>query len=96
MLFAESMETLTARFREVTVTLASDAEVPKKFPKDWLAVEAGEAAVRFVHANAGEGLETEVRGVLPQALAIELEPMSLRKIFLALVKSKAKRERRRA
>jgi ABC-2 type transport system ATP-binding protein len=92
LLFAESMESLLARFREVTVTLAGEGDVPKKFPKEWLVVERSGPVVRFVHGSA----EGEIRGLLPPVETIEYEPMNLRKIFLALVKSKATRERRRA
>jgi ABC-2 type transport system ATP-binding protein len=98
LLFAESMETLTARFREVTVTLDGDAaELPSRFPASWLLPEASGAVVRFVHANAdSEPLEEQVRELFPRVGDIQAEPMTLRTIFLALVKSRQSQNRRRA
>jgi len=98
LLFAESMDTLTARFREVTVTLGGDgAETPSRFPVSWLMPETSGSVFRFVHANAErEPLEEQVRGLFPQAGDIQAEPMTLRTIFLALVKSRQSQSRRRA
>ena len=103
LLFAESMATLSARFREVTVTLGGDEAAPvlRDAPASWLMVESSASVVRFVHANAAdEAIEDEVRAVLPRATLIEAAPMTLRTIFLALAKSSGRNsrgsERRRA
>jgi len=98
LLFAESMDTLTARFREVTVTLDEYAAVVLlKYPASWLLPEASGSVFRFVHANAeSEPLEEQVRELFPQAGDIQAEPMTLRTIFLALVKSRQSQNRRRA
>jgi ABC-2 type transport system ATP-binding protein len=91
LLFAESMERLTGRFREVTVRMGPGAaEIPAGLPGSWLLPESNGTVLRFVHSDAGGGLEDEVRGVLAGATDVEAEPMSLRAIFLALVKSNAK------
>jgi len=96
LLFAEPMESLTARFREVTVTLGSPGEAVREVPKGWLLPEASASVFRFIASNANEDfLEAQVRDVLPQAIAIQAEPMTLRTIFLALVKSNASTERSR-
>ncbi len=91
LLFAESMERLTGRFREVTVRLGPGAAgVPAGLPGHWLLPESNGTVLRFVHSDAGGALEDEVRGVLAGVTDVEVEPMSLRAIFLALVKSNAK------
>ena len=89
LLFAEPLEELTARFREVTVSFNPGTDSPAKtrFPKHWLQTETSAAAVRFVHTNAGEDLSQEVKAALPSAAVIEAEPMSLRDIFLVLTKA---------
>jgi len=98
LLFAESMDTLTARFREVTVTLDGTATaVPARFPDSWMLPEGSGSVFRFVHANVeGEPMEEQVRELFPQAGDIQAEPMTLRTIFLALVKSRQSQNRRRA
>jgi len=100
LLFAEPMATLTARFREVTVTLAPTgvpAQVPVELPASWLLPESTASVLRFIHANAEtEPLEEQVRAVLPSATSIQAEPMTLRTIFLALVKSSHAQDRSRA
>jgi ABC-2 type transport system ATP-binding protein len=93
LLFAESMATLTARFREVTVTLATST-TPSSFapPTTWLLSESSAS----VYTNsAADDLEQQIRSLLPQATAIESEPMTLRTIFLALAKSNQAQDRSR-
>jgi len=98
LLFAEPMDTLTARFREVTVTLApSGAPAPLNLPASWLLPESTASFFRFVHSDAETGpLEEQIRAVLPNATDIQAEPMTLRTIFLALVKSSHPQDRSRA
>jgi ABC-2 type transport system ATP-binding protein len=98
LLFAESMATLSARFREVTVTLAS-ATMPSAFipPSIWLIPESNALVYRFIHANAeADDIEQQVRSLLPHTIAIRSEPMTLRTIFLALAKSNQAHDRSRA
>ena len=106
LLFSEEMPALSARFREVIVTLpaaserrvaftvrsaAEQAEVEAnapRFPAAWLLPQISAHTVRFVHTQADtEPIEEQVRGIIPNATAIDMEPMTLRSIFLATVKS---------
>ena len=100
LLFAEPMMTLTARFRDVTAMLSpADAgkALPTGLPASWLMAEANGSMVRFVYTGVGEAsLEEELQRVLPGATLVQAEPMTLRTIFLALVKSNRERERSRA
>jgi ABC-2 type transport system ATP-binding protein len=98
LLFAESMATLTARFREVTVTL-DPASKPPSFtpPITWLLSESSPSVYRFIHTNAeADDIEQQVRALLPHATAIQSEPMTLRTIFLALAKSSQAQDRSHA
>ena len=98
LLFAEEMHTLTARFREVTITLPPPVEgAPAGTltkvgtpPESWLLLETTLTAARFVHIHA----DTEdVTGQIAQVFTatatptITSIPMTLRAIFLALAKS---------
>jgi ABC-2 type transport system ATP-binding protein len=98
LLFAEEMSTLTARFREITLTLpppsanAPPATLIKTgvVPESWLVLEQTSTAARFVHTHAdSEDLPAQVASVFPtsEPLHIQAVPMTLRGIFLALAKS---------
>ncbi|MGC2621489.1 MAG: ABC transporter ATP-binding protein [Acidobacteriaceae bacterium] len=95
LLFAEEMAALSERFREVTVTLGA-TRLEGEVPATWLGVEATEAVVKFVHSDCrGEATAAEIRERFPDAKDIELEPMPLRAIFLAVARSeRAKRAQR--
>jgi ABC-2 type transport system ATP-binding protein len=100
LLFAEEMHSLTARFREITITLPPPApgELPgtltktgAQTPASWLLLETTLTAARFVHMHADtEPLAAQILevfstgGLTPH---LQSEPMTLRGIFLALAKS---------
>jgi ABC-2 type transport system ATP-binding protein len=95
LLFAEPMETLIARFRDVSITFEEEVadELPANLPASWILAERSRGSLRFVHTEAElELLEEQVSVLLPGGAAIEAEPMDLRNIFLALVKSGAASE----
>jgi ABC-2 type transport system ATP-binding protein len=106
LLFSEEMPALSARFRDVTVTMpttgeykmtaqvftpAEKAEYEAKAPKlpaSWLLPQISAHTFRFVHTQADtESIDEQVRAVIPAATAIDIEPMNLRSIFLAIAKS---------
>lgn len=85
MLFEESMSELTARFREVRVTLDREAAQPSRMPGEWLHVKAAGNVVSFVDSRfsedrLGAGIEALHAGVRN----VDARPMSLRAIFTAL------------
>ena len=88
LVFAEEMATLTARFREVTVTLDGSERSGAAAPASWLLLERSPSVARFVHSQANmERVEEQIAAVFPKVLGIEMEPMTLRTIFLALARS---------
>ena len=96
LVFSEEMGTLTDRFREITVTFSGAAQTPAVMPREWLLPEASDAVVRFVHsAYAGDATERELRERFPAARGLEVQPMSLRAIFLAMAKSRRRQRRAR-
>ena len=104
-LFDEELSTLTARFREVTVTFAptvtpSSVEgqpamitsaaitLPPAPSAAWLLPEVIGNNVRFTHTQADtENIQAQVAAAFPSATAVQVLPMNLRSIFLALAKS---------
>jgi ABC-2 type transport system ATP-binding protein len=88
LLFQEEMASLTARFREVTVTLNGPATVPAGVPSSWLQVEAADSVLRFVHSNYSEDESpAELATFFPAARDIRADAMRLREVFLAIAKS---------
>ena len=98
LLFAEEMSSITARFREVTLMLPppapgetsatlTQAAAP---PESWLLLEKTATAARFVHIHADtEPVAAQIASVFPTIVppTIQIVPMTLRGIFLALAKS---------
>ena len=103
LLFAEEMTSLTARFREITLTLPppapgetgaviqSVALIQSAPPPDsWLLLEQTLTAARFVHIHADtEDVAAQIARVFPTPAPVTTHsvPMTLRGIFLALAKS---------
>lgn len=88
LLFSEEMSTLTARFRDVTITLDRPSSLPDPPPASWLQLEAIDSVVHFVHRNYTDAdTPAELAAFFPSARSIEFEAMSLRSIFLAIAKA---------
>jgi ABC-2 type transport system ATP-binding protein len=88
LLFQESMSDLTARFREVYVTLESGQSEPREFPKDWMHLRTVGNVLRFVDSQfseevLGERIKSTIRGVR----MIDTQPMALRSIFTTLARA---------
>ncbi len=100
LLFAESMDTLTTRFREITVTFSGTApsgQILKNLPTEWLLPEISGHVLRFIHTQAVQiSPEEQVSRLFSDAIRVETEPMTLRTIFLALVKANRSDDRSRA
>jgi ABC-2 type transport system ATP-binding protein len=104
-LFNEELTSLSARFREVTITFAPVVTpstvpgapalitppviaFPPTPPPDWITVENLGSALRFTHTKADTvDIQSEVAAAFPNATAVQVLPMNLRSIFLALAKS---------
>jgi ABC-2 type transport system ATP-binding protein len=88
LLFSEEMATLSNRFRDVTVTLASPSSLPANLPAAWLEPQTADCVLHFVHSEFKEGnSQRELAERIPSARDIAFEPMSLREIFLAIARS---------
>ena len=91
--FSEEMSALSARFREVEVTLDQAPMLPANWPQTWLRPETSSAVVRFVDSRFDEARTmAEVRQMFGEPRGISMNPMPLRAIFVTL----AKAERRAA
>jgi ABC-2 type transport system ATP-binding protein len=88
LLFEESMADLTARFREVRVTLDGNAVEALRAPSAWLGVRVTGNVMSFVDSRFSEdGLGERVEVVAGQVRRIDADLMPLRSIFTALARS---------
>jgi ABC-2 type transport system ATP-binding protein len=85
--FGEELAALSARFREIEVTLDEPA-LPAPWPAHWLRPEASPAVVRFVETHFdSERTIGEIRLLFRGVTHIEANPMPLRSIFVTLARS---------
>jgi ABC-2 type transport system ATP-binding protein len=85
---AEPVASLVGRFRQVEATFEGDAVLPRPLPEHWLSPEATGHTLRVVDGRAGEpGGEERVRNLLQGTARVELSPMPLKAIFMALART---------
>ena len=86
--FVDEMSALSARFREIEVTLEAPAPIPRDWPAHWLNPEQAGVVVRFTDSRYERaGTEAEVRKLFPGVRDLAAHSMPLRSIFVALAKS---------
>ncbi len=88
----ESIESMQARFREITATLSDRKTLPTPLPDTWLMPEIQGHRLRFVHASCAD--EADVQRELERhfgAVRASFEPMSLRAIVGALIQDGRRR-----
>lgn len=86
--FTEEMSALSARFREIEVTLEEPAQMPANWPAHWLNPEQAGVVVRFTDSKyERERTEAQIRNLFAGARNIEARTMPLRAIFVSLAKS---------
>ena len=88
LLFQESMNDLTERFREVHVTLGVEAVQPQQIPNEWMQVRTIGNVLTFVDTHfddvdLGERIRSRIEGVR----RIDSQPMALRSIFTTLARA---------
>ena len=87
--FSEEMASLTARFREVEITLNSPMPLPAALPDAWMHPNASANVVRFIESRFDEErTASEVGQIFGDVRDLAFTPMSLRAIFLAMAKTK--------
>jgi ABC-2 type transport system ATP-binding protein len=88
LLFQEAMDDLTARIREVHVTVEGDMDLTAGLPPEWLNVKAAGSVVSFVDTRFNEAeLRSKVSVVLGAVRWIDIRPVDLRSIFTTIARS---------
>ncbi len=86
--FSEEMTTLSSRFREIEITLASAEPLPRPWPKDWLEAQSSAAVVRFVESQFDpERTPERIKQAFPSARDVAIRSIPLRQIFVTLAKT---------
>jgi ABC-2 type transport system ATP-binding protein len=81
------MSTLSNRFRDVTIIFTDPSPPSTAFPATWLEPQTSDCVLHFVDSDFKEDSPRELAVRFPSARDIEVEPMTLRQIFLAIAKS---------
>jgi len=88
LLFQEPLEDLSARIREVHVTLEGDAALPSAAPADWLDLKVSGSVVSFVDTRFDEArLRAQAAELLGPVRRIDIRPVELRSIFTTIARS---------
>jgi len=92
--FSEEMSSLTARFREIEITVAIPADLPKngKWPARWIRPETSPSVVRFVDTwYDSDQTEADVRELFEGVTTVTANPMPLKSIFVAIARTSPRR-----
>jgi ABC-2 type transport system ATP-binding protein len=92
--FAEELETLSGRFREIALTFeAAPEELPRPWPETWLQPERSGAVVRFVDSQFdAERSAAEIARLFPDVREMTANGLPLRSIFVTLAKANRAQE----
>jgi ABC-2 type transport system ATP-binding protein len=92
LLFQNSMDELNNRFRAVRVTFDGSATPPSDPPSSWLDIRESGSVLTFVEDNFSETrLREQIAALLGPVRNVEIEPQSLRSIFVALARTASRR-----
>jgi ABC-2 type transport system ATP-binding protein len=93
LLFQEPMSELSARVREVRITLADKAVRPPTAPADWINVSTSGNVLSFVDVHfSKDRLSGMIASLLRDVRNVHVQPIALRSIFIALTRSNQNRE----
>jgi ABC-2 type transport system ATP-binding protein len=88
LLFQEPLEDLSARVREVHITLEGDAAIPASAPAEWLDLKATGSVLSFVDTRFDEErLKAQAASLLGPIRRIDIRPVQLRSIFTTIARS---------
>lgn len=89
--FSEEINVLNERFRDVELTLEAPPTLPADLPSSWLQVTTAGRLVKFVESRFDpERTTAQIGTAFASVRQVSFNPMSLRSIFLATAKARAK------
>lgn len=91
LLFSEELQSLTAHFREVEIAFDTPPAATAPFPASWLSPESSGVMLRFVDSSYDTArLDADIRQRFAAIRSVDVRPMPLRAIFVALAQSMKK------
>ena len=88
MQLSEPATSLRDRFRQCEVTLEQNQDVPEALPETWLLVQRAGQVLHFVDSRFQNGTgEQDIREALFEIKDLDVRPMSLKEVFLALART---------
>jgi ABC-2 type transport system ATP-binding protein len=88
LLFQEAMSDLTARVRDVRVTLDAEAQIPQPTPEEWLEVRTAGNILSFIDTRFSEQhLTARVAALVGTVRHIDARPIALRSIYTTLARA---------
>jgi ABC-2 type transport system ATP-binding protein len=88
----ENIDSLLARHRRVEVLLPEGTEKIPKLPQQWLSPELTGRVLRFIDTTFDEAtFRDELQRFLPGVETPDLSPMSLREIFISLIRGRKRK-----
>jgi len=85
---SEELPALTARFREIEVTCPATVAPPEPWPEHWLNRACSGPVARFTDSHFDAATSPRrIHALFGQDCRIDVKPLSLRAIFVALTKS---------
>jgi ABC-2 type transport system ATP-binding protein len=88
LLFQESMDDLSARVREVHVTLPGDAVLPAQLPPEWLGARASGSVISFFETRFDEAvLPAKIATAFGPPVRTDVRAVELRTIFTTIARS---------
>ena len=86
--FSEELESLSARFHEISMTFDTAPPLPADWPAKWLQPETAGAVIRFIDTRFdADRTPGEIRSMFPTCRDISATGMPLRSIFVTLAKA---------
>lgn len=84
---AEPVADMLARFRRIDVLRPVEQPIPPGLPTSWLRPQAVGRVIRFTESAFDEAaIQGKVHGVWPDVMDIQVTPLPLREIFIALAR----------
>lgn len=86
--FSETVTSIQNRFRQIELIADDTISLPSNLPTHWLVPDHAAHTIRFVDSNYQE-IETDktIKSIFSQVRQININPMSLRSIFLTLART---------
>ncbi len=88
---SEDVDSLKQRVRRVSIALSESIDLPRSLPSSWISAKSNQRFIEFFDTEFDdERTEELIRAVLPGVERVDNQTMTLREIYIALVKQSRK------